>query len=46
MGEQEQYKLLLKKVIDDTEENKIQTAEQLIQKLIIELSNTSKHATV
>ncbi|WP_211316689.1 hypothetical protein [Oceanobacillus arenosus] len=38
MGEQEKYTKVLKQMIDDTESNKIQTAEELIQKLIKELT--------
>jgi len=36
--EQEQYKEILKKMIDQTKSNKIQTADQLIQELILELN--------
>ncbi|WP_170138905.1 hypothetical protein [Oceanobacillus chungangensis] len=41
MGEQEAYKRLLKKVIDDTENDKIQSTDELIQKLITELTTNS-----
>lgn len=39
MGEQERYKRILKKVIDETENKKIKTAEELIRTLVNELSN-------
>ena len=39
MQEQEQYKKMLKKVIDATESEKIQTSEELIRTLINELTN-------
>ncbi|WP_165769038.1 hypothetical protein [Virgibacillus profundi] len=39
MGEQEKYKKMLKKVIDETESYKIQSSEELIQMLIKELTN-------
>lgn len=39
MKEQEQYRKMLKKMIDKTKSNKIQTADQLIQELIFELNN-------
>ena len=42
LGEQEKYAKVLKQMIDDTESNKIQTAEELIQKLIIELSGSKE----
>ncbi|MBU5467809.1 hypothetical protein KQI49_13350 [Virgibacillus sp. MSJ-26] len=42
MKEQEQYKTLLKKVIEATENNKINTSEELIQTLVYELKNNSK----
>lgn len=38
MVEQEQYKNMLKKVIHETESFKIQSSEELIKKLIDELS--------
>lgn len=41
MGEQEAYKRLLKKVIDETENDKIKSTEELIQKLISELTTNS-----
>ncbi|WP_205317608.1 hypothetical protein [Oceanobacillus zhaokaii] len=41
MGEQEAYKRLLKKVIDDTENDKIQSTDELIQKLIKELTTNN-----
>lgn len=37
MGEQEKYKRLLKNLIDETENHKIKSAEELIQKLVKEL---------
>lgn len=40
MGEQEKYKRLLKNLIDETENHKIKSAEELIQKLVKELGNT------
>ncbi|MCM3740239.1 hypothetical protein M3210_08150 [Oceanobacillus luteolus] len=39
MGEQERYKNMLKKVIDATENEKIQTSEDLIRTLVNELTN-------
>lgn len=39
MGEQEQYKRMLIKMIEKTKNNKIQTADQLIQALIFEINN-------
>lgn len=39
MGEQEKYKNILKKVIDETENHRIQSSEELIQLLIHELKN-------
>jgi|GEM_PF-3372581 len=41
MKEQEQYKTLLKEVIEATENNKINTSEELIQTLVYELKNNS-----
>lgn len=37
MGEQEKYKKMLRKVIDETENHEIQTSEELIQILINEI---------
>lgn len=46
MREQERYKVMLEKLIADTENEKIQSSEELIQLLINELkSNTSMEAT-
>ncbi|MFD1849033.1 hypothetical protein [Oceanobacillus bengalensis] len=39
MGEQEKYKKMLKEVIDETESRKINSAEELIQKLVRELTS-------
>lgn len=39
MVEQERYKNMLKKVIDETESEKIQTSEELIRTLVKELTN-------
>lgn len=39
MKEQEQYKKMLKKMIDATENNKIKTTEEMIQTLIFELTH-------
>lgn len=39
MREQEQYKKMLKNVIDATESKKIQTSEELIRTLVNELTN-------
>lgn len=39
MREQEKYKHMMKKVIDQTENHKIQSSEELIQLLINELTN-------
>lgn len=39
MKEQEQFKKMLKRVIDATENDKIRTSEELIQTLIFELTN-------
>ena len=41
MGEQEQYKRILQKVIDQTENLNIQSSDQLIQALVNELKSTS-----
>ncbi|WP_176555884.1 hypothetical protein [Virgibacillus ndiopensis] len=41
MGEQERYKKMLKKMIDETENFKIQSSEELIQALIYELKESS-----
>ena len=41
MGEQERYKNMLKKLITETENEKIQSTEELIQMLISELKNTA-----
>lgn len=38
MGEQERYKNMLKKIIDETESEKIQTSEELIRTLVQELN--------
>lgn len=38
MGEQERYKNMLIKIIDETESEKIQTSEELIRTLINELT--------
>ncbi|MUV39044.1 hypothetical protein JNUCC1_02916 [Lentibacillus sp. JNUCC-1] len=38
MREQEHYKVMLKKLIDKTETNRIQTSEELIQMLVEELT--------
>lgn len=39
MKEQEYYKEMLKKIIDQTKSNKIQTADQLIRELVLELNS-------
>jgi mRNA-degrading endonuclease YafQ of YafQ-DinJ toxin-antitoxin module len=39
MGEQEQYKQLLKKIIKEAENMKIQSSEEIIQTLVNELAN-------
>lgn len=44
MKEQEQYKEMLKKIIDETENFNIQSAEELIQKLITELAQFNPKA--
>ncbi|WP_199794669.1 hypothetical protein [Lentibacillus sp. Marseille-P4043] len=41
MGEQEQYKMMLKKMIDQTENFKIQSSEELIQALVKELTRST-----
>ncbi|MEC5422874.1 hypothetical protein QGM71_05090 [Virgibacillus sp. C22-A2] len=41
MGEQEKYKYMLKKIIDETESHKIQSSEELIKTLINELTHGS-----
>ncbi|MEW9676004.1 hypothetical protein ABRT01_07450 [Lentibacillus sp. L22] len=41
MGEQEQYKKILKNIIDQAENLKIQTSEQLIQVLVNELKSSA-----
>lgn len=42
MREQEIYKQMLKKMIVKTENNSIQTSEQLIQALITEIANNEQ----
>ncbi|WP_198020896.1 hypothetical protein [Virgibacillus alimentarius] len=42
MGEQEQYKKILKKIIKETESFKIQSSEELIQSLVNELGQFNK----
>lgn len=42
MSEQEVYKKILKKMIVKAESNSIQTSEQLIQALIIEMSTKNE----
>jgi len=39
--EQEKYKLMLKKVIEDTESHKIKTTEEIIQRLVYELTSSN-----
>ncbi|CDQ38989.1 MULTISPECIES: hypothetical protein [Virgibacillus] len=39
MGEQEKYKNLLRKVIQETENHKIQTSEEMVKALVHELGN-------
>lgn len=41
MSEQEKYKKMLKKMIDKTESNKIQSSDQLIQALISEINHSN-----
>lgn len=41
MGEQEQYKQILRKLIDQTENLNIQSSDQLIQALVNEIKNAS-----
>lgn len=41
MREQEKYKKMLKKMIDQTESNKIQSSDQLIQALINEITHSN-----
>lgn len=43
MVEQERYKHLMKKLINETENSKIQSAEEMIQKLISELSGEKSY---
>ncbi|GAB4072964.1 hypothetical protein GCM10028778_06240 [Barrientosiimonas marina] len=38
MADQEQYKNLMQKMIQETENHRIQSAEEMIQKLVSELS--------
>lgn len=45
MVEQERYKYLMEKMINETENAKIQSAEELIQKLISELSVETSYET-
>lgn len=42
MKEQEIYKKLLKKLIDETENHKIQSAEELIQRMVKELTGKNQ----
>ncbi len=39
MSEQEKYKLMLEKIINETEKERIQTSEELIRTLVDELTN-------
>ena len=41
MGEQERYTRMLKNLIDDTESHKINSIEEIIQKLVKELTNNT-----
>jgi len=41
LGEQEKYKRMLKKVIDETESQKINSTDELIQRLIYELTTNN-----
>lgn len=41
MGEQERYKVILEKLITDTENEKIQSSEELIRLLITEIKNNA-----
>lgn len=41
MGEQEKYKNLLRKVIQETENHKIQTSEEMVKTLIKELQSNA-----
>ncbi|HLS08688.1 hypothetical protein [Lentibacillus sp.] len=43
MAEQERYKRLMKKLIRETESSKIQSAEEMIQKLVNELSSEKSY---
>ncbi|MBU8790323.1 hypothetical protein NSA56_02980 [Oceanobacillus caeni] len=42
MGEQELYKRMLKKLIVETENQQIKSAEELIQKIVKELTNNQQ----
>ncbi|WP_167751317.1 hypothetical protein [Lentibacillus salicampi] len=44
MVEQERYKHLMKKLIKETESARIQTAEELVKKLVSELSGESSYS--
>lgn len=46
MKEQEIYKRLLKKLIDETENHKIQSAEELIQRMVKELTSNTKVSNI
>lgn len=39
LGEQEKYKVMLERVIQDTESNKIKTTEEIIKRLVYELTS-------
>ena len=41
MGEQEKYKMLLERVIRDTETDKIKTTEEAIRRLVDELTRSN-----
>lgn len=43
MGEQEKYTRMLKNLIDDTESHKIKSTEEIIRKLVKELTNNTVH---
>jgi ribosomal protein L7/L12 len=45
LKEQEKYTKMLKNIVKETENNKIQTAEDVIKKLVVELANTKPVTT-
>lgn len=45
MSEQERYKNMLRRLIDETESHKIQTSKELVQSLVNELTHNASGKT-